>query len=62
MTGARMDVFRNPARILERLLAITTESQTQGADYAPTNQQKLVYQALSNQLKKIETNYLQLKL
>ena len=62
MTGARMDVFRNPARILERLLAISTESQTQGANYAPTSQQKLVYQALSQQLKKLETNYLQLKL
>jgi hypothetical protein len=62
MTGARMDVFRNPARILERLLAITTESQTQGADYAPTTQQKLMYQALSQQLKKLELAYTQLKL
>jgi hypothetical protein len=62
MTGARMDVFRNPARILERLLAITTESQTQGADYAPTTQQKLMYQALSQQLKKLEIAYTQLKL
>ena len=62
LTGARMDIFRNPARILERLLSISTESQTQGADYAPTTQQKLVYQALNSQLKKVEAAYLQLKL
>ena len=62
LTGARMDIFRNPARILERLLAISTESQTLGADFAPTAQQKLVYQALNSQLKKVEISYLQLKL
>ena len=62
LTGARMDIFRNPARILERFLSISTESQTQGADYAPTTQQKLVYQALNSQLKKVEAAYLQLKL
>jgi hypothetical protein len=61
LTGARMDIFRNPARILERLLAISKESQTLGADFAPTVQQKLVYQALNNQLKKVEISYLQLK-
>ena len=61
LTGARMEIFRNPARILERLLAISTESQTLGADFAPTAQQKLVYQALNSQLKKVEISYLQLK-
>ncbi len=62
LTGARMDVFRNPAQILERLLAISSECQTMGADFAPTAQQKLVYQALNSQLKKVELSYLQLKL
>ena len=62
LTGARMDVFRNPAKILERLLALSTESQTLGADFAPTAQQKLVYVALNNQLKKLEAAYMQLKL
>ncbi len=62
LTGARMDVFRNPAKILERLLALSTESQTLGADFAPTAQQKLVYEALNSQLKKLEASYLKLKL
>ena len=62
LTGARMDVFRNPAKILERLLALSTESQTLGADFAPTTQQKLVYEALNKQLKQLEASYLQLKL
>ena len=62
LTGARMDIFRNPAQILERLLTISKESQTMGADFAPTTQQTLVYQALNSQLKKVELSYLQLKL
>jgi photosystem II stability/assembly factor-like uncharacterized protein len=62
LTGARMDVFRNPAKILERLLALSTESQTLGADFAPTTQQRLVYEALNSQLKKLEASYLKLKL
>ena len=33
-----------------------------GADFAPTTQQTLVYQALNSQLKKVELSYLQLKL
>ena len=57
-----MDIFRNPAQILERLLTISKESQTMGADFAPTTQQTLVYQALNSQLKKVELSYLQLKL
>lgn len=60
-TGARMDVFRNPAQILERLLTITKESQTYGADFAPTTQQKLVFTALKKQLNLIEEAYKKLK-
>jgi hypothetical protein len=60
LTGARMDIFRNPAKILERLLSITKESQTMGADFAPTSQQKLVYEALNIQLEKYTKAYLKL--
>jgi hypothetical protein len=60
LTGSRMDIFRNPAKILERLLAITKESQTMGADFPPTSQQKLVYQDLNTQLEKLSVSYLKL--
>jgi photosystem II stability/assembly factor-like uncharacterized protein len=60
LTGARMDIFRNPAKIFERLLAITKESQTMGADFPPTSQQKLVYQELNTQLEKLSRAYLKL--
>jgi photosystem II stability/assembly factor-like uncharacterized protein len=60
LTGARMDIFRNPAKIFERLLAITKESQTMGADFPPTSQQKLVYQELNTQLEKLAASYLKL--
>jgi hypothetical protein len=60
LTGARMDIFRNPAKIFERLLAITKESQTMGADFPPTSQQKLVYQELNTQLEKLAASYLRL--
>jgi hypothetical protein len=60
LTGSRMDIFRNPAKILERLLAITKESQTMGADFPPTSQQKLVYQELNTQLEKLAASYLKL--
>ena len=55
-----MDIFRNPAKILERLLTLTKESQTMGADFPPTTQQKLVYQALNTQLEKLSASYLKL--
>ena len=55
-----MDIFRNPAKIFERLLAITKESQTMGADFPPTSQQKLVYQELNTQLEKLSRAYLKL--
>ena len=49
-----------PAKIFERLLAITKESQTMGADFPPTSQQKLVYQELNTQLEKLSRAYLKL--
>jgi hypothetical protein len=57
LTGSRMDIFRNPAKILERLLTLTKESQTMGADFPPTSQQKLVYLALNSQLEKLSASY-----
>ena len=62
LTGARMDIFRNPAKILERMLTIRKESQTYGADFPPTMQQKEVFAALKSQLEKIEKAFLQTKL
>ena len=61
LTGARMDVFRNPAKLLERMLTISKESQTYGADFAPTQQQQQVFNALKTQLYKVEAAYKQLK-
>ena len=61
LTGARMDVFRNPAKLLERMLSITKESQTYGADFPPTQQQQQVFTALKTQLYKVEAAYKQLK-
>lgn len=61
LTGARMDIFRNPAQILERLLTISKESQAMGADFAPTTQQKLVFAGLKQKLEKIEKEYSAMK-
>jgi hypothetical protein len=57
-----MDIFRNPARILERLLTITKESQAMGADFAPTTQQQMVFTTLKKELEIIETEAATLKL
>jgi len=60
-TGARWDDFRNPAQITERLLAISKESQTYGADFAPTTQQLQMVSHLKLQFKSVLTDYQQLK-
>jgi photosystem II stability/assembly factor-like uncharacterized protein len=60
-TGARWDEFRNPVQITERLLAISKESQTYGADFAPTTQQLQMTKNLKDQFKAILTDYQQLK-
>lgn len=57
LTGARMDIFRNPAKILERLLSIGKESITNGADFPPTTQHRAVFNSLKDQLKKVEDQY-----
>jgi hypothetical protein len=61
LTGARMDIFRNPAQILERMLSIGKESMTNGADFPPTTQHRAVFNSLRMKLMKIESEYTMLK-
>jgi hypothetical protein len=56
-TGARQDAFRNPAKILERLLGISKESIQGGADFAPTEQHQQVFKSLKKQLDKTIMDY-----
>jgi hypothetical protein len=56
-TGARMDIFRDPAQLLERFLTISKESINGGADYGPTDQQKEVYSLLSGRLADTKAKY-----
>jgi hypothetical protein len=60
-TGAREDIFRNPAKLLERFLAIQKESATGSADFAPTDQDLIVYDKLSKDLEKVTKDYDTLK-
>ncbi len=62
LTGSRMDIFRNPAKLLERMLSIRKESQTYGADFPPTTQQKAVFAALKQQLQKVSEEVKKLQL
>lgn len=62
LTGSRMDIFRNPAKLLERMLTIRKESQTYGADFPPTTQQKAVFAALKQQLQKVAEEVKKLQL
>ena len=62
LTGSRMDIFRNPAKLLERMLTIRKESQTYGADFPPTMQQKAVFAALKQQLQKVSEEVKKLQL
>ncbi|HEV9036382.1 MAG TPA: hypothetical protein VGQ51_07180, partial [Puia sp.] len=56
-TGAREDIFRNPAQLLERFLTISKESISGGADFRPTNQHKEVYALLSGRLDAARKKY-----
>ena len=60
-TGARQDIFRNPAQILEKFLAIAKEGQTASADFPPTNQQQEVYSLLQQRLADVESQFNSLK-
>jgi hypothetical protein len=57
-----MDIFRNPAQILERMLSIGKESMTNGADFPPTTQHRAVFNALKAKMKEVENEYNKLKL
>jgi hypothetical protein len=61
LTGARQDIFRNPAGILERIFAIAKEGQTASADFPPTDQQLEVFSLLKNRLEKVESDFEALK-
>jgi hypothetical protein len=61
LTGARQDVFRNPAKILERLLAIAKEGQTASADFPPTDQQQEVFALLKGRLDEVQLSFDKLK-
>ena len=60
-TGARFDVFRNPAQILERLLAMAKEGQISSADSPPTDQQQEVYELTNAKLEEIKISFENLK-
>jgi len=57
LTGARQDIFRNPAGILERMLAITKEGQTSSADFPPTDQQQEVFSLLKGRLDDVRREF-----
>ena len=56
-TGARMDIFRNPPQVLERLFAMAKEGQISSADAPPTDQQKEVYQLVSGRLAEVQSQF-----
>ncbi len=56
-TGARQDIFRNPAQLLERFLTISKESISGGSDFKPTDQHREVYGILSDRLSTARTKY-----
>ncbi|HQQ83388.1 MAG TPA: hypothetical protein PK059_09345, partial [Cyclobacteriaceae bacterium] len=60
-TGARMDIFRNPPQVLERLSAISKQSVVYSTDYAPTDQDKEAYSINQQRLSDVEKAYLLLK-
>jgi hypothetical protein len=56
-TSARMDIFRNPPQVLERLFAMAKEGQISSADAPPTDQQQEVYQLVSGRLAEIQSQF-----
>ncbi len=56
-TGARMDIFRNPPQVLERLLAMAKESQIASADAPPTDQQLEVFGIVSGKLAEVQSQF-----
>jgi photosystem II stability/assembly factor-like uncharacterized protein len=60
-TGARWDIFRSGAQILERFLAMGKEGIVSSADAPPTDQQLEVYGITQQQLMEVEKAYNLLK-
>ncbi|HWK07396.1 MAG TPA: hypothetical protein VNS58_27380 [Puia sp.] len=56
-TGAREDIFRSPAQLLERFLTISKESISGGSDFRPTDQHQQVYDLLSGRLVNARAKY-----
>jgi len=56
-TGARMDIFRNPPQVLERLFAMAKEGQISSADAAPTDQQQEVYAVVTDKLAEVQSQF-----
>ncbi|MGE5108089.1 MAG: WD40/YVTN/BNR-like repeat-containing protein [Sphingobacteriales bacterium] len=61
-TGSRMDSFRNPVQLLERLLSISKESQVASGDYPPTDQQLQVFKKLASKLAELKAKFEKIKL
>lgn len=56
-TGARMDIFRNPPQVLERLFAMAKEGQISSADAAPTDQQMESYKEQAAKLAEVQNQF-----
>lgn len=56
-TGARWDIFRSGAQLLERFLALGKESQIASADSPPTDQQLEVYEITAGRLAEIQSQF-----
>jgi photosystem II stability/assembly factor-like uncharacterized protein len=56
-TGARMDIFRNPPQVLERLLAMAKEGQISSADAPPTDQQQEVLAIETDKLAAVQSQF-----
>jgi hypothetical protein len=60
-TGARMDIFRNPPQVLERLLALGKEGLIYSGDSPPTDQQLEVFGVEVAKLNAVKVEYEKLK-
>ena len=56
-TGARWDIFRSGAQVLERLLALGKEGQIASADSPPTDQQLAVYELTAGRLAEVQSQF-----
>jgi photosystem II stability/assembly factor-like uncharacterized protein len=55
--GAREDIFRDPAQLLERFLTISKESIDGGSDFRPTDQHRQVFDLLNGRLADTKNKY-----